>query len=395
MSIAYFDLIGGASGDMLLGALIDAGLSLEALRADLHALHLNDWSLETERVTRGGIAATRAIVRARDAARERALNDLLALVAQSDLPPAIRAPSEKVLRRLGQVEAHLHNVPLEKIHLHELGGMDTLIDVVGAVAGLHRLGIAQVFCAPFPLARGMIETRHGAFPLPAPATLALIHERGAPIMGVEGDMETVTPTGAAILTTLAQNFGELPAMNVRALGYGAGTRDDAARPNLLRVLVGAATEKDGESVESLRMLETNIDDLNPQFFDYAMQRLLERGALDVTLTPLQMKKNRPATLVRVLCRAEHAAELRAILFEETSTLGIREQGVTRYSLAREIISVDTRFGTLRAKIAHRPNGEQTIAPEYDDCSRAARAFKAPLRAVWEEVIEQAQKVIVT
>lgn len=392
MRIAYFDLIGGASGDMILGALLDAGLAQGALRSELDALHLAGWSLETERVTRSGISATRAIVRAEEAAPARAFPEIAALLAQSKLSPPIRTASENILQRIATVEARIHNARLDETHLHELGGLDTIIDIVGAVAGLRRLGVEKVHCSPFPLARGLTETQHGVFPLPAPATVALIREKNAPIIGIEGNFETVTPTGAAILTTLAESFGALATMSLRGVGYGAGARESESRPNLLRVFLGETPAEQGDiRVETVTVIETNVDDMNPQFYDHVIARLFERGALDVTLSPIQMKKNRPGALLRVVCRAETAAELREILFEETTTLGIREQSVMRYALPREIVSVQTRFGILRAKIARRPDQSVTIAPEYDDCVRAANQFHVPLRQVWEEVLAKARE----
>lgn len=394
MKIAYFDLIGGASGDMILGALLDAGLPLDTLRSELDALHLAGWSLETERVTRSGLSATRAIVRTEEAAPARTFPEIAALLAQSKLSPVVRAASENILRRIAAVEARIHNVPLDETHLHELGGLDTIIDIVGAVTGLQRLGIERVYCSPFPLARGLTETQHGVFPLPAPATVALIRDKNAPIAGSGGNSETVTPTGAAILTTLAESFGELPPMTLQGVGYGAGARESESRPNLLRVFLGETAAEQGDiRVETVTVLETNVDDMNPQFYDHVIARLFERGALDVTLSPIQMKKNRPGALLRVVCRAETAAELRKILFEETTTLGIREQSVMRYALPREVVSVQTRFGILRAKVARRPDQSITIAPEYDDCVRAADQFHIPLRQVWEEVVARAREKV--
>lgn len=391
MKIGYFDLIGGASGDMILGALIDAGVALDALSQDLNEMGLEHWSLDCERVTRSGIVATHVMVHVDEAAPIRTISQLNAIITQSKLPTSIRDDSIKILARLAQVEARIHGTPVEGVHLHELGSMDTIIDIVGAVTARQRLGIERIFCSPFPLARGFVETQHGNFPLPAPATIALIQERNAPVVGVEGNTETVTPTGAAILTTLADGFGAICPMTVRTIGYGAGTRNDPARPNVLRLLIGEAERAEEMETESLMVLETNIDDMNPQFYDHIVARLFERGALDVTLLPMQMKKNRPGTLVQVLCHPDKAADLRATLFAETTTLGVREQFVTRYSLPREIISVETRFGNLRAKIARRPDGQTTIAPEYDDCIRAANAFNVPLRQVWEQVIIDAKK----
>ncbi len=387
-SIAYFDLIGGASGDMILGALLDAGLGIAALRAALDSLHLSGWSLETQRVTRRGIAATLAEVRVPGDQTERRARDLIDIVGASGLDEDVREKSARVLTRLAQVEAQIHNQRVEDVHLHELGGLDTIVDIVGAVAGLKLLGVEWTVVSPFPLARGKVQTQHGMFPLPSPATVALLKD--APVVGVDGERETVTPTAAAILTTLAGEFGALPRMALRVVGYGAGSRDDAA-PNVLRVLIGDSETTSNAVIESVVLLETNIDDMNPQLYDHLMARLFAAGALDVTLTPLQMKKNRPGTLLRVFAPAERADALRAIILNETTTLGVREQIVQRYVLPRETVSVETEFGSLRAKIARRPNGDFTVTPEYDDCARAAREHRVPIQAVIDAVKKNAEK----
>ena len=391
VKIGYFDLIGGASGNMILGALIDAGLDVDALRAALASLHLPGWSLETQRVTRRGIAATLADVRvhvARDHAERRA-SDLIGIVGASGLDQDVREKSARILTRLAQVEAQIHNQHVEDVHLHEVGGLDTIIDVVGAVAGLKLLGIERMVVSPFPLARGQIETQHGVFPLPAPATVALL--QNAPVVGVGGERETVTPTAAAILTTLADEFGAPPRMTLRATGYGAGSRDDPT-PNVLRALIGESETTGDAAIESMIVLETNIDDMNPQLYDHLMARLFDAGALDVTLSPLQMKKNRPGTLLCVFAPVERADGLRAIILNETTTLGVREQIVQRYTLPREIVSVETEFGALRAKIARRPNGARTVMPEYDDCARAAREHRVPIQVVIDAVKKNASNM---
>ncbi|MEW5721073.1 MAG: nickel pincer cofactor biosynthesis protein LarC, partial [Chloroflexota bacterium] len=336
----YFDLIGGASGNMLLGALLDAGLELDVLRTSLDGLALPGWSFETQRVSRRGIAATWLDVRVHDEKTERHLQDLLDVIAASRLPESAKTTSAHILTRLGEAEARIHAQPLEHVHLHELGGLDTIVDVVGVVLGLHLLGVERVVVSPFPLARGRLTIAHGDFPLPAPATLALLHD--APIVGVDGERETVTPTAAAILTTMANGYGNLPRMTPHAIGYGAGTRDDPT-PNVLRVILGASASNT-TVMESIVELETNIDDMNPQTYDHVMERLFSAGALDVTLTPMQMKKNRPATWLRVFAPVDRAADLRAIILNETTTLGVRERIAQRYVLAREIIEVETEFG---------------------------------------------------
>jgi len=284
------------------------------------------------------------------------------------------------LRRIGQVEASIHAAPnAEHVHLHELGGLDTLVDVVGAVSGIDLLDIDRVVCSPIPLGRGFINSAHGRIPVPAPATVALL--QGASVVGSEIEGETVTPTGAALLTALASAYGPIPAMTLRACGYGAGSKNWSI-PNVLRVLIGDSPAPASElKAEMLAVLETNIDDLNPEAYDYVMARLFAAGALDVFLAPVQMKKNRPATLMNVLCRPDSADALSQILFSETSTLGIRRQDVMRTSLPREIRSVNTAFGPIRVKVAHWAGGIK-LAPEYEDCRVAAEAHGVPLREVY-------------
>jgi uncharacterized protein (TIGR00299 family) protein len=275
------------------------------------------------------------------------------------------------------------------VHLHEVGGLDTIIDVAGTVIGLDLLGVRHIVVAPFPLARGEIETAHGRLPLPSPATLDLL--RGAPIAGVEGERETVTPTAAAILTQVANAYGTLPRMTVESVGYGAGRRDDPA-PNVLRVIAGRR-EPAGSALESIVELETNIDDMNPQWYEVLMTRLFDAGALDVTLTPMQMKKNRPAVSLRVLAPVELTAALRTIILNETTTLGVREHPVQRYSLPREIVPIETEFGVIRIKLARRPNNSRTSSPEYDDCARAAREHRVPIAVVLESVQQHAHALL--
>ncbi len=389
-AMIYYDLIGGASGDMMLAALLDAGLELPRLRGVLEGLSLPGWSLQVNRTTRRGIAATQVVVTTRDDDRtERHLEDMRQLIAEGPLALEVKTRSLAIITRLAEAEARIHAQPVERVHLHEVGGIDTIVDIVGTVAGLDLLGIRDVVVSPFPLARGQIEIAHGRFPLPAPATLELV--RGAPIVGVEGDRETVTPTAAAILTTLATAYGPLPRMRLQAVGYGAGARDDPT-PNVLRVVLGEANHRGG-TVESLVELETNIDDMNPQWFDYVAARLFEAGALDVTLTPLQMKKNRPATGLRILAPVEYGERLRAIVLDETTTLGVREHLVERYALERETVTVETEFGTARAKLARRPSGAVTISPEYDDCAAIARARRIPVSAVYEAVVRAARDTL--
>ncbi len=378
MKILYFDCVAGASGDMILAALLAAGLEEGALRQRLAALRIPGFALEVQRLQKNGIAATHVEVQVDDDVPERHMRDLVAVVEAADLPAHVVEQAVAVLRRIGQVEAGIHAaVDEEHVHLHELGGLDTLIDVVGAVSGIDILGAEKVVCSPIPLGRGFVRSAHGRIPAPAPATIALL--QGVPVVGIDIEGETVTPTGAALLTSLASSFGPIPAMTLRASGYGAG-RKEWAIPNVLRVLIG-----DGEpavmAAETLAVLETNIDDLNPETYDYVMARLFTAGALDVFLTPVQMKKNRPATLLSVLCRPTSADALSQILFAETSTLGIRRHDVLRTCLPREIRTVATPYGLIRVKAA-RYGEQEKAAPEYEDCRRAAETHGVPLREVY-------------
>ncbi|HQE92698.1 MAG TPA: nickel pincer cofactor biosynthesis protein LarC [Anaerolineae bacterium] len=412
MKIAYFDCIAGASGDMILGALVDAGLPLETLRERLGALPRADFELRARRVAKNAFTATKVDVLVTDDVPERHLADIEAIVMDSTLAPAIKERAVAIFHRMGEVEANIHGMTLEDVHLHELGGVDTIVDVVGTLVGLDELGVEQVVASPLPLGRGFIHGAHGQIPLPAPATLALL--KGAPIVGSPLEMETVTPTGAALLTSLASSFGPIPPMTLETFGYGAGSRD-LPIPNVIRLLIGESVSTPppqsrhphphnhehphdhphavspssnppgvtaSAPVATLSLLETNIDDLNPEIYEYVMGKLFAAGALDVFLAPIQMKKNRPATLLGVLCYPDDVPAMTAILFAETTTLGIREQTVVRHALPRAIEHVDTPYGPVHIKVAELPDGTTKRAPEYEDCRRLAEEHGVPLREVY-------------
>ncbi len=379
MRIAYFDCVGGASGDMLLGALIDAGASLEVVRSAIERLSLPDCEVLTERVMKGALSATQVTVKTPRQETHRHYTDLVAMVSAADLPAAIKAKALAILQRIGEVEANIHREPIESIHLHELGGDDTLIDLVGTLLALADLKIDRVCVSPLPLARGWTKSQHGQLPLPAPATLALLKD--APVRYVESvEAELVTPTGAALLTSLADQYGGFPAMTLKSIGVGAGRRD-LPFPNVLRVLIGERAD-DGLSVETLSLLETNIDDLNPQVYESVMQHLFEAGALDVTLTPIHMKKNRPAITLSVLCQIDKTSAMLKIILSETTTLGVRQQTIERVSVPRSIETVDTPYGSIRMKVARWGDIERAV-PEYEDCRRAAEARHVPLLTVMD------------
>ena len=387
MKIAYFDCIAGASGDMLLGALVDAGLSVESLQGKLAMLNLGgEFKIEAHRVSKNGFGATKLDVILAEHQHGRHLAEIEAILHASNLPEKLQEQAASIFRRMATVEAGIHGQPVEQVHLHELGGVDTIVDVVGTLAGLAELGVERVTASPLPLGRGFVQGAHGQIPLPAPATVALLKD--VPVRGSDIEKELVTPTGAALLSTLCVSFGPIPAMTLTGQGYGAGGRD-LPIPNVLRLLLGEQTGvSQAAAIETLLLLETNVDDLSAEINGYVMEKLLASGALDVFFTPIQMKKNRPATLISVLCRPSDGNALETILFTETSTLGMRRQLVERRCLERTSVTVETPFGHIRVKIARLPDGSSKCAPEYEDCRQAAQAHNVPLREVYAAALGQ-------
>ena len=382
MKIGYFDCIAGASGDMIMAAMIDAGLPEERLRARLAELGLPEFEIEVSRVSKSSFGATHVDVHVSEHVHSRSLSDIKTLVTESQLAQHIKDQAIGIFHRMGEVEAGIHGTSIDHVHLHELGGVDTIVDVVGALVGLEELGIERVESSPLPLGRGFVQGAHGSIPLPAPAALGLL--RDIPIVSSPVEAETVTPTGAALLSSLASTFGALPAMTLEAVGYGAGARD-LPIPNLLRLMVGRDEAEGGVDTETVTLLETNIDDLNPEFYDHVMARLFSAGALDVLLSPVSMKKNRPATLVRVICRPGLADTLTHVLLLETSTLGVRRQNVERRCLPRVQQTVDTEYGPVRIKVACWGNERLRAKPEYDDCHQLAEQHQLPLNTIYAAV----------
>ena len=376
--IAYLDCFSGLSGDMLLGALVDAGLSLDDLRADLSHLSLPGYEISAERVSKRGISGTRVSVRAEASHEHRGLSDITAIIARAELPREVAARAVAVFTRLAEAEAAVHGHSVEEVHFHEVGAVDAIVDIVGALCGLRRLNVGKLYVSPLPLGGGWVESAHGRLPVPAPATSLLL--KGVPTYGGPVEAELVTPTGAAIVATLADGFGSMPPMTLRAVGWGAGAAD-LPHPNLVRLFLGDAAEQPGR--QYLVMLETNVDDMNPEFFDHVMERLFTAGALDVFYTPILMKKSRPAVLVSVLADPERADQLADILFRETSTFGVRRREVLRQCLDREWREVDTPYGTVRVKIGLLGGEEVSAAPEYEDCRRLAGERGVPVMEVYQ------------
>ena len=386
MRTAYFDCIAGASGDMMLGALVDAGLPAPQLEAELAKLHLKDFHLHINRVSKNAFSAVKVDVHVHDDAPERHLADIRGVVEGSHLSDRVKETAIRIFTRICEAEAAIHDSTVEKVHLHEVGGVDAIVDVCGTLAGLEALGIEQVRVSPFPLGRGFVTGAHGQIPLPAPAALALM--KGCPVTGTRIDAELVTPTGAAVLSEVAAGFGPIPALTLDAIGYGAGSNDHEI-PNVLRLIIGEAVGTSGLLTETLVQLETNLDDESPELVGHLAGHLLEAGALDVSVIPAQMKKGRPGVLLQVLAKPQHADALQHLLFHESSTLGVRRQEVQRDSLPRRSESVDTKFGRIRVKIATLPGGQSRVTPEYEDCRQAAAESATPLREIYHHVEHEA------
>jgi uncharacterized protein (TIGR00299 family) protein len=385
----YFDCFAGISGDMTLGALVAAGADARELKARLALLDLPGYEVEFEKVDRSGIGATRAVVRlTREEKHHRHLSDIEKIIGGSRLGDSVKARALKIFGQLAEAEARVHDVAVERIHFHEVGAVDAIVDVVGACIGFELLGVERFFCSPLHVGSGTVEMAHGRFPVPPPAVAELL--RGAPVYSTDIRGELVTPTGAAIVSAVCEGFGAMPLMRVESAGYGAGTREYKNFPNVLRVMVGeseasasASAGSGSQSDEELLMVETNVDDVSPQVLGHLMELALARGARDCFFTHVQMKKNRPGVLVSILCRAAEREALTALLFEETPTLGVRTYAVSRRALERESVTVETEFGTIAVKVARRGGRVLGATPEFEECRAAALARGVPLRAVQE------------
>ena len=385
MVIAYFDCFSGISGDMTLGALVDAGVSIDALRAELARLDLPGYKIKAEKVTRSGIAATKVDVIIDNKEHwERNLADILKFIESSGLATAIKQKSGMIFKRLAEAEAKVHGTTVDKIHFHEVGAVDSIVDIVGSVIGMELLGISQVMTSPINVGSGSVKTSHGLLPVPAPATAELL--RGIPFYESSTKFELTTPTGAAIISTLCVFFGRLPTMKMELIAYGAGDKDFPGLPNVLRLMIGEPAP--AYEADTSIVIETNIDDMNPQAYDYVVERLMQQGAQDVYLTPIIMKKGRPAILLSALADKSKADTLLDTIFRETTSIGVRIQEVGRKKLIREIKEIDTVYGKIRIKISKRGDEILTATPEYEDCKKIAEDKKIPLKQVMEEAKKQ-------
>lgn len=386
MKLAYFDCFSGISGDMTLGALVDAGLPMAQLRAELQGLDVPGWEIGAEKIWKNGMSAMHVKVKTEDTHTHRSLTTILGIFEKSKLAGPVKDRAAAIFRNLGEAEASVHDVPIENIHFHEVGAVDAIVDIVGACIGFAALGIEKFACSALNVGGGTAKMAHGVLPVPAPATAKLLVGKPTYSNGVL--KELVTPTGAAIVVTLCDSFGPQPAMAVGAIGYGAGTTDLEGQPNVMRLMIGETeykSELGGE--ESIRVLEANLDDMNPQIYGYFLEKALAAGALDVFATPVQMKKNRPGMLITVLCQAADEGKFQEMLFAETTTLGVRSTLAQRRILPREWVKVSTRFGEVRVKVA-RVNGQvRQVSPEFEDCRKLAEAKNVPLQLVLDEAMK--------
>lgn len=381
MRIAYGDLIGGVSGDMFVAALLDLGLPLDRLRAELKKIPTLRFDIRSRKKIIHSLRASQFQVICPKHEAPRSWKQIRGLIKRSQLDPAVKSTSSEIFAVLAAAEAKIHGVPIDQVHFHEVGATDSVVDIVAAAVGIRELAIEAFYFSVIPLGHGMISSAHGLLPAPGPATLELL--RGLPVVRSDADSETVTPTGAAIVRTLGKQFARPPAMTIEKIGYGAGKREFAERPNLFRIILGRADSS--ASLEEMLVIETNIDDMNPQLFDHVMERLFAAGARDVFLAPIQMKKNRPATLLSVIAEPRHRQKLSEIIFKETSTLGLRYHVVSRMILKREMKKVKTRFGEVTVKIIEQLDGSRRVVPEYDDLKRIARLKNIPLKLLHDEV----------
>ena len=381
MRIGYFDCFSGASGDMILGALVDAGLEVERLQAAIAGLGVGGIRITAEQVKRGAFVGTQVHVRTDEHGHpHRHLKDVEAILDRADIPDPVRTDAKQIFSRLAEAEAKAHGSVPDRIHFHEVGALDAIADIVGAAWGIRQLGLDRIHVSPINLGGGFIQAAHGKMPVPAPGTAALL--AGVPAYGSDVPAELTTPTGAAILTTLATAFGPMPAMTVNRVAYGAGQRDLREQPNLLRLIVG---EQAGDlDRDQITILEATIDDMNPQFFEPLLDRLFQAGALDVFLTPVIMKKSRPGTMLTVLAEPAAADPCASVILTHSTTFGVRAHTASRWKLPRDVITVTTPYGSVRVKRGFSGDRITILAPEYEDCRRLAQAAGVPIQVIHDE-----------
>ncbi len=390
MKTAYFHCHSGVSGDMFIGSLLDAGLDFNLLEEEIKKLGLTGYRLERNSVTRNGLSAIKFdVILDQESSEERNLGDLLKIINASSLSPSIKERASGIFTRLAEAEAAVHGTLIDEIHFHEVGALDAMIDVAGAVSALELMGIEKVVSSPVNLGSGMVGSSHGQIPVPVPAVPELL--KGKPVYSAGPQKELTTPTGAAILSALVDDFGPLPPMAIQTTGHGAGSQDFPDMPNLLRVFIGSTAG--GETADTVAVMETNIDDLNPEFYAPFTEKALEAGALDVFLTPIIMKKGRPGVKVTILAQPDKQRELSALLFDETTTFGLRTRLETRDKLKRETVEVETVYGKVKVKLGKAGGRITKASPEAESCMQLAAEKQVPVRLVYDEAKRASQTLI--
>lgn len=388
MKIAYFDCFSGISGDMIIGALIELGLDINFLKKELDKLNLKNYKIKSKKIIKNGITATKfdIIESQKHNHEERNLKEIYDIIDNSKLENETKNTIKKIFLKIATAESKIHNKAIDKIHFHEIGTIDTIVDIAGAVIGLKKLSIEKIYCSKLNVGSGFVNFSHGKFPVPAPATVEILKDIQIYHNNIEAEL--VTPTGAAIITTLADKFGDMPTMKIEKIGYGAGTKD-LEQPNVLRVFLG---ESDEIQNEAINVIETNIDNMNTEIYPYVIDKLMENSALDAYLTNIIMKKGRPAVKLTVLSDIKDTDKLCNIIFDETTTLGVRIFCSERKILNRKIKTIKTKYGNVRIKISRLGNEVKNVIPEYEDCVRIAKSKKVPLKKVYEEVNKLIRKI---
>ena len=383
--IAYFDCFAGISGDMVLGAFADLGVEMKFLEEMLYKIPLTGFDITVKSVCRSGITAKNIYVNLTEKNNvSRTYSDIKLLIQKSGLSPFVKEKSLGIFKKIATAEAKIHDSSLEKVHFHEIGGIDSIVDITGTAICMEFLGIRKVISSKIPLGTGFVNCQHGTLPLPAPATISIL--KGVPVYGTEISNELTTPTGAAIISFFADSFGPIPDMLINKTGYGAGKREHKTYPNLLRIITGTATDDQQKyETDKITVIETAIDDMNPEFYGFLMDRLFENGAIDVALIPVYMKKNRPGTILQVLCPEELQTVVTDSILSETTSTGVRYYNVQRKKLPRRSVIVDTEFGKLKAKAITDINGVERIVPEYEICKKIALKKNIPVRVIYDAV----------
>jgi uncharacterized protein (TIGR00299 family) protein len=390
--LAYFDCFSGISGDMTLGALLDLGVPLQWLQDTLTGIPLAGFDIRISSAYRSGIRGNQVAVLVDDDPHEQNFADIKTIISNSPLSDTVKSTSSAIFKRLAEAEGIIHGCPPEEVHFHEVGGIDAMVDIIGTALCLEYLGISQVAASKIPLGKGFANCRHGKLPVPSPATVAILND--VPVYGTEIEHELVTPTGAAIISTLAQTFGSLPEMRIQNIGYGAGERQLESRPNLLRIITGEPVAQNSDADANLQMdrvwiIEASIDDMNPEVFGFVMERLFEDGALDVYWIPVYMKKNRPGTLVQVLCHTPKRDAIVRRMLSETTSLGVRYYEARRRLLVRDQFTIKSSFGSITVKRIKDPWGNERLVPEYEICKKIALENDLPLRVVYDTIAKDA------